>query len=121
MKRIMVVDDDHDTRFAIRLLLEREGFKVEEASGGPQALEALRKNPPDLVLVDFLMPEMSGRALVEEIRNDPKLKPLRVIFLTVATLGEVGKEELKRLGVIDYIQKPFDNEDLLRRIKRALG
>jgi len=121
MKRIMIVDDEPDTRFALRTLLERHGFEVVEASGGKEALERLRRRPVDLVVIDFLMPEMSGRALAEAIRKDPKLKDLKMVFLTVATLGEVGVKELEKLKISGYIPKPYNNGELVRRIKSIVG
>jgi DNA-binding response OmpR family regulator len=120
MKRIMIVDDEPDTRFAVRTLLEKHGFEVIEASGGEEALKKLRENPVDLVVIDFLMPGMSGRVLAEEIRKDPKLKNLKLVFLTVATLGEVGKKELKKLKIDAYIPKPFENGEFVRRIREIL-
>jgi DNA-binding response OmpR family regulator len=120
MKRIMIVDDEPDTRFAVRTLLEKHGFEVIEASGGEEALKKLRENPVDLVVIDFLMPGMSGRVLAEEIRKDPKLKNLKLVFLTVATLGEVGKKELKKLKIDAYIPKPYENGEFVGRIREIL-
>lgn len=120
MKRIMIVDDEPSLRKSVRFLLEANGFEVLEASSGPQALELLRKEPVDLVLIDFLMPEMSGRELAEKIRGDPNLRNLNLVFLTVATLGEIGKKQLRKLNVLDCISKPFDNKDLLSRISSIL-
>ncbi|MEM2874862.1 MAG: response regulator [Candidatus Hadarchaeales archaeon] len=121
MKRIMIVDDEPGVRTSVRFLLEANGFSVVEASGGHQALEILKREKVDLVLIDFLMPEMSGRELAERIRGDPKLRDLKLVFLTVATLGEAGKEELKKLNILDYITKPYDNRDLVSRITRVLS
>lgn len=120
MTTIMIVDDDPDIRLVVRRALEAEGFSVQEAESGKEALKKLKANPADLVLIDFLMPEMSGRELAERIRRDPKLNSLKLVFLTVANFGEVGNAELKALGVLDYIQKPFKKDDLVRRIKSAL-
>jgi len=120
-KKVMVVDDEPDLCETVKLLLEGKGYEVVSALSGAEALKKLRKERADLVLIDFFMPEMTGRALVDEIRADPKLKNLKLAFLTVALFGEVGREDLQKLGILDYIQKPFDNEDLVRRVKKMVG
>lgn len=120
-KKVMVVDDEPDLCETVKLLLEGKGYEVVSALSGAEALKKLRKERADLVLIDFFMPEMTGRALVDEIRADPKLKDLKLAFLTVALFGEVGREDLQKLGILDYIQKPFDNEDLVRRVKKMVG
>ncbi len=120
-KKVMVVDDEPDLCETVKLLLEGKGYEVVSAQSGAEALKKLRKERADLVLIDFFMPGMTGRALVDEIRADPKLKDLKLAFLTVALFGEVGREDLQKLGILDYIQKPFDNEDLVRRVKKMVG
>ncbi len=120
-KKVMVVDDEPDLCETVKLLLEGKGYEVMSAQSGAEALKKLKKERPDLVLIDFFMPEMTGRALADKIRADPKLKDLKLAFLTVALFGEVGREDLQKLGILDYIQKPFDNEDLVRRVKKMVG
>ncbi len=124
-KKVLVVDDDPDLCETVQLLLESKGFEVVTASGGAEALEQLGKEHVDLVLIDYFMPEMDGMALAKEIRKDPKLKDLKLAFLTVAifadVFGDVGAGELYRLKISDHIQKPYDSEDLVRRVKRMVG
>ncbi len=120
-KKVMVLDDEPDLSETVKLLLEGKGFEVVVAQSGAEALKELRKERVDLVLVDFFMPEMTGRVFAAEVRADSKLKDLKLAFLTVALFGEVGQGDLKKLEILDYIQKPFDNEDLVRRVKRMVG
>jgi CheY-like chemotaxis protein len=120
-KKIMTVDDEENILMLVKELLEEEGYNVKTASSGKEALAKLRKEKFDLVLLDFFMPEMSGRDVAEEIRKDKKLKNLKLAFLTVAQYGKHGMDELKRLKVLDYIQKPFDNDDLKARVKKIVG
>jgi len=120
-KRIMIVDDEQEVCDAVKAVLELEGFEVLTALSGPESLKKLQKEKADLVLIDFFMPKMSGRELCERIRKDPKLKGLRVAFLTAARFGDVGMEKLRKLKALDYIQKPFDNDDLVRRVRRMVS
>jgi two-component system response regulator VicR len=119
-KKVMIVDDERDLCETIELLLEGKGFEVVTALSGAEALLKLEKERPDLVLIDYFMPEMSGVGLANRIRADPKLKDLKLAFLTVAEFSAKGKEELSKLKILDHIRKPFDNEDLVRRVKRMV-
>lgn len=121
MKKILVVDDEPNIRKAVGILLKSEGFEVDFAGDGEEALSKLRKFPADLVLLDMFMPKLSGRAACQKMREDPRWKGLKVIFLTVALFSEKGKDDLKGLGISDYITKPFDNGDLIARVRKVLG
>ena len=123
MKTILIVDDTRDTVGMIKALLESEGFETLIAYNGKEALERLKKakEKPDLVLLDMFMPEMSGREVCEHIRQDDELKDLKVAFFTVAAFRGEGKQMLKDLQVLDYITKPFDIDDLVKRVRKMLG
>lgn len=120
-KKIMVVDDEENILELVKAILEKEKFSVITAKSGKECLDLLKKVKPDLILMDLMMPSMTGKEATKKIRENPKTKNIKIIFLTVARLSEVGMEELDKLNVLDYITKPFDNEDLVRRVKRAIG
>jgi two-component system response regulator VicR len=120
-KKVMIVDDEPDLCETVKLLLEGKGLEVVTALSGAEALQKLKKERVDLVLIDYFMPEMSGVGLANKIREDPKLKGLKLAFLTVAAFSEKGKQEMRRLQILDHIQKPFDNVDLVRRVRRMVG
>jgi len=120
-KKIMVVDDEETLVELVSAVMEEGGFEVIVAHDGKECLEKLKKAKPDLILLDMMMPGMSGREVCERIRKDPKTKDLKVIFLTVAKFSETGKDVLQKMKVADYITKPFDNDDLVRRVKKHVG
>ena len=120
MKKVLIVDDEMDTRNLIKKLLEDDSFQVYTAKDGKEGISSIKKTKFDLVLIDMFMPGMSGREMCERIKNDAKTKRTRFAFLTVAQFGEQGKEELKRLGSLDYIQKPIDNENFIKRIRKIV-
>lgn len=122
-KKIMIVDDKKDTVEMVEALLTAKGYNVESATNGKGALEQLKNfdEKPDLILLDMFMPEMSGREVCEKIRSEDDLKDLKVAFFTVASFSDKGKETLESLNVSDYITKPFESQDLLRRIKKIVG
>ena len=120
-QNIMIVDDEEHIVKAMKIVLEAEGYGIITASSGSEALARLRIGPlPALLLIDMFMPRMSGKQLCEEIRKDKQLKNLKVIFVTVAQFAETGKETLHELHVLDLIQKPFDNQDLVGRVEDVL-
>ena len=123
VKTVMIVDDAKDTVGMVKKLLESEGYETMDAYNGKEALKLLKKTKekPDLLLLDMFMPEMSGREVCERIRKDEELKDIKVAFFTIAAFSEQGKQILKDLKVSDYIVKPFDIDDLLRRVRRILG
>ena len=120
VKKILAVDDEEDIRTFIKTLLEEEGYKVSTAKDGIDCINQLKDAKFDLILIDFFMPGMSGRELAERIRKNKETKNLKFAFLTVAAFGEEGQKELKKLGSLDYIRKPIDNDDFKRRIKNII-
>jgi len=120
-KKVMIVDDEPHVVELVRALLEQEGFEVIIAYSGQECLEKLKDVKPDLILLDMMMPGISGRETCEKIRANPKTKNLKVAFLTVARFSEVGKKTLEKMKVLDYITKPFDNDDLIRSVKKIIG
>ncbi|VVB59568.1 Chemotaxis protein CheY [uncultured archaeon] len=120
-KKIMVVDDEEDIVTLVTAILGRQGYEIIQAYNGKECLEKLKTIKPDLVILDMMMPGMSGREVCEKIRADSKLKSLKVAFLTVARFSEAGKDSLKKMNVSDYITKPFDNDDLVTRVKKIVG
>lgn len=115
---ILIVDDTPEN---IDILVELlEGFDFQIAINGEDALEtAFEGDPPDLVLLDIMMPEMDGYEVCEKLRENPKTKNVPVIFLTAKT----EKEEIQKcydVGGQDYIAKPFDAQILIEKIKTYL-
>jgi DNA-binding response OmpR family regulator len=120
-KTIMIVDDEPHMVELEKAILEADGFKTISAFNGKDALKLLEKSKPDLVILDMMMPDMSGREVCEKIRKNPRTKNLKIIFVTVARFSEVGKDQLKNMKVLDYVTKPFDNDEFLNRVKKAVG
>ncbi len=120
-KKIMVVDDEESLLELMRAILEIEGYEVITVDNGKKAVEKLKTVKPDLILLDMMMPGMSGREVCEKLRADPNTKDLKVAFVTVAKFSESGKDKLKDMNVMDYITKPFNNADIIARIKKIIG
>ncbi|MGH7824046.1 MAG: response regulator [Candidatus Binatia bacterium] len=115
-EKILVVEDDIIIRESIREVLRTEGYEVEEASDGAQALGLLKNRRFDLVISDFVMPRMDGLKVVEEVHSTSPQTP--VIFLT----GHLSRKSAEALlnGMAEFIQKPVTFELLLSMIQRLL-
>ncbi|MFV9644322.1 MAG: sigma-54-dependent transcriptional regulator [Desulfobacterales bacterium] len=116
-KNILVVDDDHDFRWAIGNVLRAGGYKVTQAQNGEEALKLLEKYVPDLVLLDYRMPGQDGISVSADIK---KIIPALPIIMITAYAEVKSAVEAMKTGVYDYVTKPVDNNDLLFAIKRAL-
>lgn len=119
-QRILMVEDEEDIAFLIRFMLERHGFVVEQAADGRQALEKLASSsPPDLTLMDIMLPYHDGLELIERLRAQPGWERVPVLMLTAkAREGDIVRA--LELGADDYVTKPFQPEELLARIRRLL-
>lgn len=120
MAKILLIDDEEDILVSIKMLLETMGHQTKTANNGQNAVETLKKEKFDLVLLDMLMPEMSGTKVLQKIRADPKTKNQKVAFLTVIEPSKTGQELIKKLKPIEYFQKPINNRDFKKRIKKIL-
>ena len=115
-KRILVVDDEQQLALAVKIRLQSRGYQVTTASDGRQALEEADRNPPDLVVLDVLMPVMDGYSCLRELNARFGRGKIPVIVLTAR---DRMKDLFELEGIEDYVIKPFDHEDLLTRIERA--
>ncbi len=98
--------------------MEKEGFEVQSVESGKGALDKIKIDSYDLILLDIMMPDMSGWDLFTQI-SEIKRK-YKVIFLTVLEISESRLKQLREHGVKDYIMKPFDRDELVARVKKAL-
>lgn len=116
---ILVVDDEPDLLELVRFNLDRAGFRVETAATGAEALAQLRRSTPDLVVLDLMLPDLSGEEVCRRVRADPVLAGLPVIMLT-AKSEEVDRVVGFELGADDYVTKPFSPRELVLRVKALL-
>ena len=116
---IMIVDDDPAICQLMDYRFEALGVRCTAAGDGLEALDMIRENPPDLIILDRVMPGLDGAGVLFELKSDPALQQIPVIVLTVRNNAGDGYKWLQR-GAIDFIPKPFDPEELILRASRAL-
>ncbi len=120
-RSILIVDDDDDSRAVVRTILTSNGFEVEDCPSGKSALEKLKTYAPALIILDIMMPEMSGYDVVVHMKQKPETQNIPVIMLTAKAEPEDLITGYKDYGVEYYITKPFTTRQLLAGIKLILG
>ena len=116
-RRVLVVDDDRDTTELTALVLQGAGYSVHQANSGEEALQVALEDPPDLVLLDINMHAMDGWETLRLLRVDESTRNLPVAMFSVKyDIRE--KIQGMQLGATDYITKPFEHDDLIRRVRR---
>jgi DNA-binding response OmpR family regulator len=117
---VLIADDDPDILSLVRLRLERAGYDVLAAQDGEQALSAALERPPDLVLLDVMMPKLDGHEVTERLRGNEATRHVPVILLT-ARVQEADIARGVHAGADDYVAKPFSTHELRDRVHAALG
>ncbi len=118
-QRILVVDDDKEIVRLIRAYLEQAGFQVFTAHDGETALHTIRREHPDLALLDLMLPDQDGWEITRWVRSDPHLAALPIIMLT-ARVEDTDKIIGLELGADDYITKPFNPREVVARVRSVL-
>src|SRR5271165_5558494 len=117
-KTILVVDDDVELSDGLRMVLEKQGYRVLQARDGQQGQRLIYQQRPDLVILDMMMPRKGGYPVLEHFRGRNDAPP---IIMITANEGSRHKAYAEWLGVIDYIRKPFAMERLLEAVQRGLA
>ena len=118
MTSILIVEDHPTMRDAMRLVLEEDGYEVDDATDGEAGIAAVRTRPPDIVLLDLNIPVVSGAQVLETLKADPATSAVLVVIVTAT--GEEGRQRALAQGADGYITKPFSPLALLRTVERVL-
>ena len=120
-KKIMVVDDEEDTRTLTIDILHAEGYEVSSAIDGADALKKLKKHGVDLILLDIMMPGIKPKEIITKIDKMQSCKKTKISYFSVVEFTpEQKKDIMKSKKIVGYIQKPFTNEELVNKIKKML-
>jgi two-component system phosphate regulon response regulator PhoB len=117
--KILIIEDEKSIRDMLRTLLSRSGFEISESATGLECEADIRHTPPDLILLDWMLPDISGIELAKRLKRDPQTRKIPIILVTAK-----GEEEDKvkglECGADDYVTKPFSPKELVARIKALL-
>jgi DNA-binding response OmpR family regulator len=120
MTRVLVIDDEAPIRLLCRVNLEAEGMEVLEASDGPSGLEEARRERPDVILLDVMMPALDGWRVAEQLLDDQSTQDIPIIFLTARAEFRDRARGLD-IGGVDYVTKPFNPLELAGLVRNLLG
>ena len=117
--RVLVVDDDLNLRKIICLFLQNADYETEEAKDGAEAIDAVRRTPPDIIILDVMMPRMDGFEVCRKLKADPKFSSIPIIICTARNRKEDIVSAIQT-GADDYVVKPFTKQVILGKVERAL-
>ena len=120
-KRILIVDDDRAIADLLTQALSAEGYETNETTQSLRFYDAVREHQPDLILLDMLMPYLNGDDELQLMQMDPEIERPPVIVVTAHPEVTRNEQELRRLGVVDIVIKPFDLNALVRLVRQTIG
>jgi len=119
-KRILITDDEANILLSLEFLMKQAGYEVDTANDGDEALAAIERNRPDLVLLDVMMPRKNGYEVCEAVRSNPENNGITIVMLT-AKGRDIEREKGLSLGADDYITKPFSTQEVTSKVRELLG
>lgn len=117
-KKILIVDDSLTTLFLVQKILEKEGFNIIQAKTGKECIDLAEEHRPDLVLLDIMLPDISGDTIFFKLRE--KHPRIKVILFSSLALSDKIINDLKMSGLISFLRKPLKEEDLIKAIKDVI-
>ena len=119
-KRVLVIEDEPNISEALRFILTREGWRVDVSADGRSMLTVLHSDPPDLVILDLMLPGLSGFEILQSLRDGEETRELPVLMLTAK--GQVAdRAQAERLGVTRFMTKPFANAEVIAAVREMTG
>ena len=118
-KSVLLVEDEESIAIALSFLIERQGYDLRRVASGTAALEAIRETPPNLVLLDVMLPGCTGYEVCQSIRLDPGLAGTKILMIT-AKGGEAERRKSLAMGADAFIAKPFSTSELTGEVRRLL-
>ncbi len=117
--KILIIDDSFINNLLFQDILKEAGFKVTALSSSKKAFLKVKENQPDIIILDIMMPEVDGLAVLEQIKTSEETKNIPILMVTADTKSD-SMQKAQQLGAVDYITKPIIPEDLVKRVKKAL-
>jgi CheY-like chemotaxis protein len=120
MPTVLYAEDDFEHRAMMRVILKSTDITLVEASNGQEALQKIRHQCPDLILLDLFMPKLDGHGVMQALKSDPQTKNIPIIVLSAWSTGD-NRRRAKKAGALDFIAKPYDPIKLVKIVKDRLA
>jgi len=118
--RVLITEDEPNIVESLTFILNREGYDVSSVFDGEAALQRLRSNPPDLMILDVMLPKLNGFEVLKQVKSDPVLRALPVMVLTAKGQAH-DRRTAEEIGANAFITKPFSNRDIIAQVARLAG
>lgn len=118
-KKILIIDDSNTNVILLEAILGNHGYDISKSLSVKEALPIIETNPPDLILLDLLMPKISGYDFLEKIKNNKRTRNIPVIVVSAVTEYD-SKVRTRKFGIVDYIEKPVNIKDLVEKVNSIL-
>lgn len=119
--KVLAVDDEKDTLDLFRTIFESEGGEVHTLEDGSMTVEKAKELRPDVILLDIMMPSMNGWVVFLNLQKDPDTKNIPILIISAKPLSEDSHSKVYHLGIVDYILKPFEIDDLVEKVKSVVN
>jgi DNA-binding response OmpR family regulator len=119
--KVLAVDDELDTLELLKTIFEAEGAEVKTLSDGSKCYETAKEYQPDVILLDIMMPLMNGWVVFLNLQKDDATKKIPILILSAKPLTDESREKVHQLGVVDYIMKPFEVDEITQKVKGCLS
>jgi PleD family two-component response regulator len=119
-KKILIIDDSNTNIVLLEAILGNHGYEIKKCLSVKEALPIIETSLPDLILLDLLMPKVSGYEFLENLRKNKRTKNIPVIIISAVTENE-SKTRTKKFGIVDYIEKPVNIKELVERVGKTLS
>lgn len=116
IRKVLIIDDEHDILEMLGLRLMSEGFDVTSAYDGLRGVESVKKDKPDAIILDLIMPVMDGWEVCEKLKSDESTKDIPIILATAAVSNDL-EEKANRVGIVRVLKKPFDEKELIQFLR----
>lgn len=118
-KSILIIDDSNTNVVLLQAILSTKGYKTQTALSVKEAMPLIKRKKPELILLDLLMPEVSGYDFLEQVQKDPSLQSIPIVIVSALT-DDLNIEKTKKMGALEFIEKPIDIPSLVNIVERFL-
>jgi len=120
MRKVLIAEDDESTRDLLKIIVAGAGFQVETVEDGEKALRAIKADPPDLIILDIMLPEVHGFSICRQVKSDETLKGIKILMLSAKSF-QADRRQAEEVGADAFLAKPVNPLELIQKVKTLLA